>query len=179
MRLFVAVDLPEEARKQICELQKKLVFTSEQAKCNPSKEQHITLKFIGEVSDSQFRKIKNILSKVEFEKFSAKIETNACFANEGYLRVAWFVAEPQEKFVELFEQIDSKLRFLETKKVEQFIPHVTLARFKYVNDRKLIIETVNSLKLNAEWPVNSFKLIESNLTPQGPVYKVIEEYKLF
>ncbi len=178
MRLFIAVDLSEEVRRQISELQKKLVFTSEQAKCTPSKEQHITLKFIGEVSDSQFRKIKNALKTISFQKFNAKIETNSSFANEGYLRVAWFIAEPEKEFLELYKKIDLQLRFLETKKVEQFIPHVTLARFKYVKDRNLIIETIKSLKLNAEWSVNSFKLIESNLTPQGPVYKILEEYKL-
>ncbi len=177
MRLFVAIDIPEEIKKQISELQHKLKFTEEQAKCTPSKEQHITLKFLGEVLSAKLPKIQENLRKVNFKQFSAKINTGASFANESYLRVAWFVAEPQKEFLELYNQIDNQLRFIETKEVEQFIPHVTLARFKYVNDKAEILRIVKSLRLSAEWSVNSFKLIESNLTPQGPVYKVIEEYK--
>ncbi|MBI5066578.1 RNA 2',3'-cyclic phosphodiesterase [Candidatus Woesearchaeota archaeon] len=178
MRLFVAIDIPEEIKKQISEVQNKLKFTEEQAKCTPSKEQHITLKFLGEVSSAKLQEVKDALKKINFRQFIAKINTSASFANELYLRVAWFVAEPQKEFNVLYAHVDQQLKFIETKEVEQFIPHVTLARFKYVNDKAEILKLVKSLRLNAEWPVNSFKLIESNLTPQGPIYKVIEEYEL-
>lgn len=177
MRLFVAIDIPEEIKKQISELQHKLKFTEDQAKCTPSKEQHITLKFLGEVSSAKLLKIQENLRKITFKQFTAKINTGASFANESYLRVAWFVAEPIKEFTELYNYIDQQLKFVESKEVEQFIPHVTLARFKYVNDKAEILRIVKSLRLNAEWKVDSFKLIESNLTPQGPVYKVVEEYE--
>lgn len=177
MRLFVAIDVPEEIKKQISELQNKLKFPEEQAKCTLSKEQHITLKFLGEVSSEKLSKIQENLRKINFKQFNAKLNTGASFANESYLRVAWFVAEPQKEFTELYNQIDQQLKFIESKEVEHFIPHITLARFKYVNDKTEILKVVKSLRLSAEWNINSFKLIESDLTPQGPVYKVIEEYK--
>ncbi len=176
MRLFIAVELPEEVKRQISELQKTLIFTEQQAKCNSSKEQHITLKFLGEIMDSKIPKIIAALKYVSFNKFNAKIETNAGFANENYLRVAWFITEPQKEFLDLKQKIDKQLKFVKSKKEENFIPHITLARFKYVNDRNLVIEKVKSLKLKAEFIVDSFKLMKSILTPKGHVYEVIESF---
>lgn len=176
MSLFIAIELPEKIKKNISELQKILVFNKDQAKCNLSKEQHITLKFLGDVVDSELSQIIEALKSISFNKFGAKINTNASFANETYLRVAWFIVEPEKDFRDLHNQIEKQLTFIKLKKEEIFVPHVTLTRFKYVNDRNLVIEKVKLIKLKAEFTVDSFKLIKSTLTPKGHVYEVVENF---
>lgn len=179
MKLFIAIEIPENVQKQITELQKNINFTPDQAKHTFSKEPHITLKFLGEISEVNLPKIQESLKKISFQKFKAEINQNASFANEDYLRVAWFTLEPQQ-LTQLHQKIEQQLKSVRTKKnkSEIFIPHITIARFKYVKDRKLIIEQIKKLKITAEWKVSSFKLIKSTLTPKGPVYEILEEYKL-
>src|SRR3989344_1201 len=132
MSVFIAIELPEKIKKNISKLQKTLEFTEQQAKCNSSKEQHITLKFLEDIVDSKLSQIIEALKNVFFNKFNANINTSASFANESYMRVAWFIVEPEKDFRDLHNQIEKQLSFIKTKKEESFIPHVTLARFKYV-----------------------------------------------
>ena len=176
MSVFIAIELPEKIKKNISKLQKTLEFTEQQAKCNSSKEQHITLKFLEDIVDSKLSQIIEALKNVFFNKFNANINTSASFANESYMRVAWFIVEPEKDFRDLHNKIEKQLSFIKTKKEEIFIPHVTLARFKYVNDRNLVIEKVKSLKLKTEFTVDSFKLIKSTLTQKGHVYEVLESF---
>lgn len=197
MRLFIAIEIPVNVQKQIKDIQNKINFTLEQAKYTSSKETHITLKFLGEIPEIVLSKIKESLKNISFEKFKAKINQNASFPNENYLRVAWIIAEPQKQLTQLHQEIEKQLAFIKTKKQgflnvkiskdfnktkktkqEEFIPHITIARFKYVRDRKSIIEQIKKLKITAEWEVLSFKLLKSTLTPKGPIYECLEDYEL-
>ena len=62
---------------------------------------------------------------------------------------------------------------------KRFLGHITLGRVKFVKDKKQFIEKLKSIKIEEkELKVDSFKLYKSTLTSQGPIYEVIEEYKL-
>jgi 2'-5' RNA ligase len=57
--------------------------------------------------------------------------------------------------------------------------HLTVARVKKINDKKLFLEElkkINISKMNFE--VNEFCLTESELTKEGPKYRVIEKFYL-
>jgi 2'-5' RNA ligase len=45
-------------------------------------------------------------------------------------------------------------------------------------DKKKLIEEIEKLKINEKFEVNSFELMKSELKPEGPEYKIIEEFKL-
>ncbi len=178
MRTFIAIETPLEVQKQIQDTQKQINFTPEQAKITTPKDPHITLKFLGDIPETTLPQIKQALKNIHFKKFKAQIKHNASFPNENYMRVAWLTIEPQQQITQLQQEIEKQLTFIKIKKQEKFIPHITLARFKYVKDRKTVLEKIKTLKINTEWEVSSFNLIKSTLTPKGSVYEILEEYQL-
>lgn len=169
MRLFIAIELPKELGEQITELKKKL--ETEHAKVTITKENHLTLKFLGDVEESRVDDIKNTLKKVEFKQYKAKLDKVGVFPNEDYVRVVWIGVKPEEETIILKKKIDDALKDFKFKDDYDFHPHVTLARVKFVKDKEKFKELIHSLKTeDSEFEVNEFKLIKSELKPDGPEY---------
>lgn len=177
MRLFTAIELPEKLGEQMSELKKKL--DSEYAKVTITKENHLTLKFLGDVEDSKAEQIKDALKGVEFKQYKAKLDKVGVFPNENYVRVVWIGVKPEEDSIVLKKKIDDVLKDFKFKDDYDFHPHITLARVKFVKDKEKFKELIHSLKTeDSEFSVNEFKLIKSTLMPEGPVYEVIKEFRL-
>jgi len=65
--------------------------------------------------------------------------------------------------------------FIQIALQKESIPHVTLARFKdYVDWRKINLPQLKFKPLQ----VSMFYLMESTLTPRGPIYQKLAEFKL-
>ncbi|MBI2142509.1 RNA 2',3'-cyclic phosphodiesterase, partial [Candidatus Woesearchaeota archaeon] len=62
MRLFIAIDLPEEAKNELLRVQGLLP----EAKLSRTKDFHITLKFLGEVTLQKAEWVKEKLRQVKF-----------------------------------------------------------------------------------------------------------------
>jgi len=77
MRLFIAIDLDNESYFK--EIQDKI--GSNGSKINFTKTFHLTLKFLGEVDESQVPKLKELLQKVKFESFKIKTTKIGVFPN--------------------------------------------------------------------------------------------------
>ena len=173
MRLFIAIELPEELNNKISELKKKL--DTEYAKTTLTRENHLTVKFLGEVEDSKIDEIKESLKKVEFNSYKARLNEIGVFPNEDYIRVVWVGVKPAEETIQLKEKIDDVLK--DFKDDFEFHPHITLARVKFIKDKPKFKELVKSLKIeDSEFDVKEFKLIKSELTPEGPVYSDLGVY---
>jgi len=175
MRLFIAFDVSEEVKNHLLELQKQLPKDS---KLNLAKEFHETLKFLGDVDDDKVDKIKAMLSNVSFTQFNAKTSGIGVFPDEKMIRVVWVGLEPKDNIVGLQQEIEKALLDMFPKDT-RFHPHLTLARVKFVKDKKDFMEKLNRLTIKEiEFPVSSFKLIKSTLTPEGPVYEDVAEFSL-
>ena len=176
MRLFVAVELPKEIKDKLYEFQLKLkpvvkaVFVHK-------KNIHLTLKFLGEVERKKVEGIKEKLKNVQVKKFKAGLDGCGVFPNEKFIRVVWVGLKPKEKVMELQKKVDEEL--IEFSEQEtRFVSHLTLARVKNVKDKKGLLETLKSVKLEGEFEINEFSLIKSELSKDGPRYEVVETYSL-
>lgn len=175
MRLFIAFDVSEEVKNYLTELQNNL---PEDSKLNLVKEFHMTLKFLGDVGEDKIDTIKALLSNISFAQFTAKIGGMGVFPDEKMIRVVWVGIEPKDAITGLQQEIEKALLDMFPKDA-RFHPHLTLARVKSVKDKKVFMEKLNKLTIKElEFPVNSFKLIKSDLTPKGPVYKDVAEFSL-
>lgn len=175
MRLFIAIELPEELNEKMFELKEKL--RTEDAKTTLTKENHLTLKFLGEVEDSKIDKIKEALKTVEFKQYKAKLDNIGVFPNENYIRVVWVGVKPEEETKELKVKIDEVLKDFNFKDDFDFHPHITLARVKFVKDKPKFKDLIHSLKIeDSEFEVKEFKLIKSELMPEGPIYEDLEVF---
>ena len=56
--------------------------------------------------------------------------------------------------------------------------HFTIARIKYIKEKKEFLEYLKSLKGKSRFKVDKFFLKESKLYPEGPVYKDIKVFHL-
>ena len=174
MRLFIAVPVPEPVKDVLVSVQKKLkcakiVLVKKNA-------MHVTLKFLGEVSDSKVDEIKKQLSSVEFAACKMQLDPVGVFPAAGSPRVVWAGLKPKQKLVELHQHIEQALAGL-FPAGEHFHVHITLARVKFVENKKEFKELLKTISVPAVgFEVNSFELVKSTLTPEGPVYKTIGVY---
>src|SRR3974390_3330681 len=90
MRLFVAMDIPDEVRRSVAALALKLRPLCKQARWVRIGGAHVTLKFIGEAPAEQAERIKTALAAVHI---SAPVEIRfrgaGFFPNERRPRVLW------------------------------------------------------------------------------------------
>lgn len=163
MRLFIAIELSKEASSELDRVQKEIKVGT------LTKQHHLTLKFLGE-SDPE--KVIPLLKKVKFEAFEISLSDMGFFPNEDFVRIVWVGVKPEEEVVELQKRVEKELEPLKIKNNFDFHPHITLSRIRFIKTKPKKIE-VNPVKSE----VKCFKLIKSELTPHGPVYTTIEEFK--
>jgi len=170
MRLFIAINF-NEFSGYFQDLQKKLP----KARHTFPKDFHLTLKFLGEVDDSKAEKIKGKLTEIKFKPFECEVSGIGNFGGK-FVKIV-FVRIVSEKMIDLQKQIDEKLSDF-FKKEKSFEPHLTIARVKFIENKKEYIENLKKVKTEKQpKKVNSFELIKSTLTPEGPVYEVLGSYK--
>ncbi len=174
MRLFIAIELPEEVKSYLKDLQKQIL--NDKAKLTLANDFHLTLKFLGEVEEQDVDVIKSKLKEIMFEPFAAKLLTIGVFPSEKSIRVVWVGLEPKDLITDLQKKIDSSLQS-KFEKDSRFHPHLTLARVKFLKDSKSYSARLKSINVEPkEFTVSNFKLIRSTLTPKGSVYEVLAEF---
>lgn len=166
MRLFIAIDF-NELRDYFAGLQ---ALLPKNAKLSLVKTFHITLKFLGEVQPNKAEEIVSILKNIKFEKFDVFLGSMGIFPTENYISVVWVGLKPEDKVLELQKNIDDSLKGI-FKKEKDFKSHITLARVKYLEDKKSFLEQLKKIKVeNKKIEIKDFRLVKSTLSPKGAIY---------
>lgn len=174
MRVFIAVDLPQEVKGELALVQRQL--SSAPAKMSLAHDFHLTLKFLGEIAPAKVDVVKSCLSRVSFKRFTASFSGIGVFPSESYVRVVWVGIEPEDEFMQLQKKIDDALD-KEFPKEKGFKPHITLARVKFVSDKRQFQQQLQQIKIqNVKFAVDSFKLKRSTLSREGVVYEDLAAY---
>ncbi len=173
MRAFLAIEVSDEARKELLKIQKQL---PEFKGNSVSKENlHLTLKFFGEISEKDLLNINDSLQKLSFERFEGSLGITGIFNNEKFIRVVWVSVEPSEKVKKLNKEINKILN----SKDEQFESHITLARIKFIKDKNEFIKKLKEIKIKPiKFQIEKIVLKKSLLTQKGRIYETVKEFKL-
>ena len=193
MRLFIAIDLPDEAKDEIWRLFSYAKDTLEFARFTERGNIHITLAFLGEQKDISLpiieRCIENTVS--EFKEQEIKITQAVIGPSENIPWMIWLDIDKQSS--ELLKRISDRLgRELENQSIyfdrKEFNGHITLARFndrwqekfKNTGDERQKREMLNTIKesfspLEIEFIAKEMTLFQSTLTKDGPIYQKIFE----
>lgn len=144
---------------------------------------HLTLKFLGDTSVGQVDEIKNALQEIasRFATFYFRLNSLGFFKKKGMPRVLFVKIEEAEMLLELAAEIDEKLARLGFEKENRpFSPHLTLARIKFLKNKKRFYQAVENYRHTFLQPVTISEIIfyQSILNPVGPVYKPLEVLKL-
>ncbi|MDD5739061.1 MAG: RNA 2',3'-cyclic phosphodiesterase [Candidatus Pacebacteria bacterium] len=181
-RLFIAINLPMELKRELFEIQKEInsQFPEEYAQSGLFKfvemeNLHLTLKFIGEAKESQIPKIIENIENITKNQKSFEIKTaKICYDNENENqcpRLIWLTTAKNRELENLSRALGSE---------KKYSGHITLARIKEWVFKQ--IEPSERPQVNRELetiiPVNSIELMESVLKKTGPEYKIIKSFNL-
>lgn len=177
IRAFICIEMPDLVIKEVARVQEVLENQKFEGKMTELENLHLTLKFLGELDEENLEKIKKNLKEVRFDKFEVKLSDIGTFNYKGNPRIVWIKIGGKGIF-ELQDKIDKEMKELGFKMEERFMSHMTIARIKYVKDKKRFIDYIKNIGIKEiGFGVSSFKLMKSELKETGPIYKVLEEYK--
>lgn len=139
---------------------------------------HLTLRFIGEVERHLATDIAAALATVRHPSFEIALNGIGSFEKRGK-GALWAGVAPHQQLRELHKKIDQLcVRLGLEAEARAYLPHITLARLG--RDAGPIDSFIAGAggATSPPFPVDSFILYESDLTPEGPVYSVVERYPL-
>jgi len=169
MRAFIAIDVPlnNEIKTAIASLRN--IDTS--LKIVDDSMSHITLAFLGEISESQKDEILNLLSQINNNVcFKAELKSLEAISPQ-FLRVI-AVKINSELLEKTRTELVAKLNKIKIK-ADSHPAHLTLARTRNQSKKKELMQYINDNKQKffEEFTVNKLILKKSTLTPERPIYK--------
>jgi len=175
MRLFISIELPEEIKRELIRIQKEIdLLGLIKGKFTDPDNLHLTLKFLGEVGESEVMAVKERLKNLKFQNFKMTLSNLGVFS-EKFIRISWVGFESKELF-ELQKQIDDALEGIFPKE-HRFMAHVTLARPKYIEDRMVFLEEFKKIPFEKKsFNVGKISLRSAVLNKYGADYQTIENY---
>ncbi len=187
MRVFIAIDINDQIRNGIGNLQQKLSAEADIKKSDVKwvrpESIHLTLKFLGEIKDAQCVEVCNITEEVvaNHKNFELDIESIGCFGGKSP-RVLWVgMGAGSNQLRELAKNLDEKFTSAGwPKETRDFTGHLTVCRIRNSKaGAKLaqVSEQYRDYQLGAI-PADSVTVYQTELTPQGPIYTALGNYRL-
>lgn len=167
-RLFVAVDISDAAREAISRVCRGIP----EYRWTRRDQLHLTLRFIGNINSAYIPELCSALSDIEFSKLQLTM------TGTGFFRPSIFFLDLEQSpsLEALKRKVDSVLADLLSMPKEQrdFVPHITLSRFKRRQNRRKIERLENAFApiFPMNFEVGAMTLYASELTPGGAVHTV-------
>jgi 2'-5' RNA ligase len=188
MRAFIAIDLPENIRAALS--QKQTDFRAALGPTNPDKPNrdsdirwtrpagiHLTLKFLGEITDTQLMQVTEALSGIQpFAGFPVDVKGFGFFPSAARPRILWAGVEAPPDLRRLAEEIEDAMEQLKfAREHRDFNPHLTLARIKVPRPRPALRALVEQKAevVMGRFAASEFFLFESKLSPHGAEYRKV------
>lgn len=189
MRCFIAIDIPDKIKEFIGKLVK-IPSSLEGVNIVQPKNYHITVKFLGEVSESLIPEIKSLLNKIATHStpFELVVSAPGVFPDEKNPRVVWIGTNSSIELRSLAKKVEEELEKIGFEREKRdFKSHITLARVKNTRNGKYFYEkVVRNYQLAIKnigidylkFRVDSVVLMKSTLTGAGSIYDIVESFSL-
>ncbi|MHB8835242.1 MAG: RNA 2',3'-cyclic phosphodiesterase [Candidatus Methylomirabilia bacterium] len=179
MRAFIALEIPEAVKQGMAAAQGRLKGSGVDASWSRPEGMHLTLRFLGEVSEGFAREILETLTGAlaGTERFQVGVEGVGTFPNPRNARVAWVgICGDLARLAALQAAVELALAGLGIAPEDRsFAPHLTLGRIKRIRQRGLWLKALDGIK-DCKLPgfeVAAVSLMQSELKPGGAVYREI------
>lgn len=184
IRTFIAFDI--EVNSLISE---NLIFIKnklqeEKIKWENNTKFHITIAFLGDTPKIQLEQINSVIKKNtdKYKNFEVKINKFGIFPNIQNPKIIWLGIDYTNTLDELQKNIKTELNKLGFKIDNRpFKPHLTIGRVKdQIKNTATINELIKKYQntIFNQQNINQIIFYESNLTPKGSIYNVLNTFNL-
>lgn len=173
-RLFVAIRPPAAVLARLLGL----MAGVRGARWQRDEQIHLTLRFIGEVDRHRAEDVVAALGAIHHPSFSIALNGIGSFEQRGH-GALWAGVTPHDELKRLHKKVDQAcLRAGVAVDTRAYLPHITIARLgRSAGPIDAFVQGAGGLTSPA-FSVDGFALFESDLTPEGPIYSIIERYRL-
>jgi 2'-5' RNA ligase len=184
-RIFVAVDISDEARRKVSEYIETLrkEFKDVRVSWDRAEKLHLTLKFLGDTNEKQLEDLKKNVENIasEITNFKLQISNTGLFPNVRNPRVLWLGIKGDvndlQKINAVLEIECEKIGF--AKEIRIYKPHLTIGRIREPKKAKsLAIKHLENKFEPIEFEVSEIVIYESKLQSNGSIYSVVSSSKL-
>ncbi|KUO48732.1 MAG: hypothetical protein APF76_01970 [Desulfitibacter sp. BRH_c19] len=162
MRVFLAIEFPEDIKEYLDQIHLVLREQSKTGNFTKKDNYHLTLRFIGEIKDHELDKLKEVIDEIALKHNCFQLTMNkvGCFAR-GSKMIIWVGINQNETLGRLYSQLEQSLeRKGYTKEERNFVPHVTIAR------QVVLMEDLKKMQQQIKMdniiiPVSKLSLMES------------------
>ena len=186
-RIFIAVNLPEDIKRQLFLYSEK--WPELPAKWTTKDNLHITLEFLGHLTDQEIADVCKISGEVakRHKAFSITL-TKVLYGPPKKIppRMVWAEGEKSDDLTDLKQDLQEYLlervsfRPDDPKGSPGFSPHITLARIREWEWKKIEPEERPQVfeEIDITFTVESIEVEESELKKGGPQYTILESHNL-
>ena len=184
MRLFVALNLPKKERDRIFKTTRGLREEELPIRWVEAGHYHLTLKFLGEVHPDRVEHVQRVLDRVAggTQAFDVKMRGFGAFPTIRRPRVLWLGADPSPALRCLKQDLEWALAECGfERETRAFHPHLTLGRSSEDEAAGVfrgLDETLAALDYSGKFTVRVLDLMSSQLSRQGPSYRVVSSSQL-
>ncbi len=175
-RAFLALPLAPFFQSDVTPFLERLKKDYPKIRWVSSSEIHATLHFFGTVNAKEISKISDLVAPItsRWKPFEIYLKEIGVFPNPGRPRVIWVgIQGDTSSLIDLQQRIEEGLRSNGFPCEErEFKPHLTLGRVK---EGLFSIEKIE-FKATSVRKMRELTLFQSQLTPQGSHYEIIETY---
>jgi len=183
-RVFIAINLPEKIKRGLAKLQSQ--WPELPAGWTKPENLHITLFFLGNLSDEEVLEVCNTTREVasHHQPFSINLNKTLYGPPKKPPRMVWVEGKKSEEFSALKSDLEKsltsseKIRFRPEKRA--FHPHITLGRIRTWEFRRIEPEERPNVEqeISLNFEVSSIEVMESFLKKSGAEYIILESSQL-
>ena len=183
-RIFVAVDISEDARRKvsvyIADLKNK--FPNVKIGWDRPEKLHLTLKFLGDSDENQLEQLKIICEQIAGQILNLKLQISetGVFPLPRNARILWLGVngnvEELQKINAILETECEKIGFKKEKRI--YKPHLTIGRIREPHKAKKLAQTHLENEFEpVGFEVSDIVIYESKLQPTGSIYSKFSAFK--
>jgi len=183
MRCFIAINIGDSLKKDIGSAIGGLISGKGDVKWVPPENLHVTLKFLGDISDDAVQKVKDHLSAISKRHgpFEVRLHGVGVFPDRKRPRVVWIDILNVDQLIILQDEVE---QYAVTSGVirdsRPFSAHLTIGRIRSLSDRDTFFSAMETLRDRdfGNIVVNKISFMKSDLKPAGAQYSIVAEFPL-
>jgi 2'-5' RNA ligase len=182
-RCFIAIKIPADNSIQTFYQHLRKEFEASGINWVKPENMHLTLVFLGEISDKQIEAAMGVLNetKLKYAPFHCELKGFGSFGPIQNPSVLWIGINSSPVLNEIKQDLDAGLKITGYKQEGRaFHPHLTLGRIKLFKNQAELHRLIGRYSDHSflEFTGSSLTLFESKLSALGPVYSVLRDFPL-